>query len=147
MRDAEGFMQIHVHDVGADMAGFADADEGLQVGAIHIDEATGVVHDGTDVANTFLEHTVGRRVGDHQGGKVVGMFGCLGSQVIERDVAVIAAFNDDDAHVGHHRRCRVGAVGGRRNQADVSVVVATAVVIVANGQQARILSLRPRIGL
>ena len=50
-------------------------------------------------------------------------------EVGEIDVAVVVARDDDDLHAGHLRRRRIGAVRGRRDQADVAMRLAAARVI------------------
>ena len=70
VRDGEGLVQVHVADVGADEAGRGQADLGVEVGAVHVHLAAVGMDDGADVLHRFLEHAVGRRVGDHQAGQV-----------------------------------------------------------------------------
>ena len=71
----------------------------------------------------------------------------LGAQVGEIDVALIVAGDDDDPHAGHLRGRRIGPVRRRRNQADVAMCFAAACVVRADDEQARVLALRPCIGL
>src|SRR6185312_4305587 len=49
VRDAEGLVQVDVADVGADVAGAAEADLRVQVGAVHVDLAAVLVDDGADL--------------------------------------------------------------------------------------------------
>jgi hypothetical protein len=98
----------------------AQADHGVHVGAVDVHLAAVVVDDRADFADAFLEHAVGRRVGDHQRGQAFAVLDGLGAQVVDVDVAAGVAG-------GHHHRMpamcggRVGAVGRRRDQADVAV--------------------------
>ena len=64
--DAEGLVQVEVADVGAERAGPGQADEGVEVGAVDVHLAAGVVHERADLADALLEHAVGRGVGDHR---------------------------------------------------------------------------------
>ena len=69
-------------------------------------------------------------------------------EVGEVDVAVVVAGDDDDLHAGHLRRRGIGAVRGRRDQADVAMRLAarsrdTRWMI----EQARVLALRAGVGL
>ena len=50
MRDAEGLVQVHVADVGADVARTRQPDQRVQIGAVEIDLAAMLVDDGADVA-------------------------------------------------------------------------------------------------
>ena len=63
--DAERLVQVEVADVGAEAAGPGDADEGVEVGAVDVHLAAGVVHGVADLADRLLEHAVRRRVGEH----------------------------------------------------------------------------------
>ena len=101
--------------------GLGQADEGVEVGAVDVDLPAGVVHGAAQLDDVVLEHAVGRRVGDHERGEPVGVLGELGCEVVEVDVAGLGAGDHDHAHAGHGRRRRVGAVGRRRDEADVAV--------------------------
>ena len=95
----------------------------------------------------FLEHAMRRRIGHHQRGEPFPVRGCLASQVGDVDVAVACARDDHDAHAGHHRACRVGAVRRGGYEHDVACSLATIAVVRANDHQAREFALRPGIRL
>ena len=139
--NAEGLVQVQVRHVAAELARGAEADHGVHVGAVDVHLAAVVMNDAADFADAFFEHAVGRRVGDHQRGEVLAVLDGLGAQVFDVDVAAGIAGGDDHAHAGHVGGGRVGAVGGRRDQADVATVFATALVIGANRQQAGVFTL------
>ncbi|CAI8728808.1 putative metal-dependent RNase [Pseudomonas sp. IT-P218] len=141
VRNAEGLVQVQVRHVAAELARGAQADHGVHVGAVDVHLAAVVVDDAADFADAFLEHAVGRRVGDHQRGEVFAVLDGLGAQVFDVDVAAGVAGGDDDTHAGHLRGGRVGAVGRGRDQADVAAVFATALVVGADGQQAGVFTL------
>ncbi len=147
VRDAEGLVQVDVADVGADVAGAAEADLRVQVGAVHVDLAAVLVDDLGDVLDPGLEHAVRRRVGHHQRGERVAVLARLGGEIGEIDVAAVVAGDDHDAVAGHHRRRRVGAVRRRRDQADVAVPLAAALVKGADDEQAGVLPLRAGVRL
>src|SRR5450830_102111 len=139
--NAEGLVQVQVRHVAAELARGAEADHGVHVGAIDIHLAAVVMNDGADLADAFLEHAGGRRVGDHQRGEVLAVLDRLGPQVFDIDVTAGIAGGDDHAHAGHVRRGRVGAVGRRRDQADIAALVATALVVGTDRQQAGVFAL------
>ena len=121
MRDAEGLVQVHVADVGADVARPRQADHGVEVGAVEIDLAAMLMHQRAHVAHAFLEDAVRRRIGDHQRGEVGRMLGRLRLEVVHVDVAGFLAGDDHDAHAGHAGAGRIGAMRGGGDQADVAV--------------------------
>ena len=51
VRDAEGLVQVQVRDVGAEPAGPGQADQRVEVGAVDVDLAAGVVHGRADVGD------------------------------------------------------------------------------------------------
>ena len=87
VRDAERLVQVQVADVAAELARSGQTDQRVEVGAVDVDLAAGVVHRRADVGDVVLVDAVGGRVGDHQRGQHVGVFGHLGPQVVEVDVA------------------------------------------------------------
>jgi hypothetical protein len=96
------------------------ADHGVEVGAVEVHLAAGVVHRRADVADGLLEHAVGARVGDHERRHRIGVLGDLGPQVVEVDVAVVVAGHHHDAHARHHRAGGVRAVRRGGDQAHVA---------------------------
>ena len=67
--------------------GLAQADLGVQVGAVHIDLAAVGVDDLANLPDAFLEHAVGGGIGDHQGGQLVSVGLGLGAQVGQINIA------------------------------------------------------------
>ena len=120
VRDAEGLVQVEVRDVAAELAGLGEAEQRVEVGAVDVDLAAVVVHDPAQLGDGVLVGAVRRRVGHHDRGEVVAVRLALGAQVVEVDGAVVGGLHDDHPHAGHHRGGGVGAVRGRRDQADVA---------------------------
>ncbi|MNS52116.1 hypothetical protein D3C72_848200 [compost metagenome] len=87
------------------------------------------------------------RVGDHQRGELVAHLFDLGAQVGKIDVAVGIRRHHHHVHAGQLGRRGVGAVGRRRDQADVALMLAVGLVVAANCQQAGVFALRARVGL
>ena len=121
-------MQVEVADVGAHFGGAAEADLGVHVGAVHVDLAAVHVDDFADFDDGLLEDTVGAWVGDHERGEAVAVLIGLGAQVVEVDVAVFVAADDDDFHAGHDGAGGICTVGGGGDKADVAMVVVAAAV-------------------
>ena len=140
-------MQVEVRHVCAELAGLGQADERVQVGAVDVHLAAGLVHQRADVADGRLEHPVGRRVGHHEGGQAAGVLRDLGAQVVDVDVALVVAGDDDDAHAGHDRAGGVGPVGTAGDEADVARGVAVRPVIGADREKPGELPLRSRVRL
>ncbi len=126
VRDGEGFVEVEVADVGADVAGAAEADLGVHVGAVHVDLAAVVVDDAADFLDGFFEDAVGGGIGDHERGEFVSVGFGLGLEVGDVDVALLVAGDGDDLHAGHDGAGGVGAVGGGGDEADVAVAFAAA---------------------
>ncbi len=147
VRDAEGLVQVQVADVAAEGARRGQADQRVHVGAVDVDLAAVRVHDLAQFLDAFLEHAVGRRVGDHHAGQVLAVLLGLGLQVAEIDVAVVVAGGDHDLHADHAGRGRVGAVGRGRDQAHVAVAFAARFMVLLDHQEARVLALRAGVRL
>ena len=72
VRRREGLVQVEVADVEAEVAGARDAEDGVEVGAVHVDlHALGVAHLG-DLVDLRLEEAERIGLGDHEGRDVVG---------------------------------------------------------------------------
>ena len=127
--------------------GAGHADQGVQVGAVHVDLAAVVVDEVADLGDALLEHAVGGRVGHHQCGEVGAVLDDLGLEVGHVDVAVVIAGHHDHAHAGHDGRGGVGAVGRRRDQADVAGGLAPVGVVATDREQAGQLALGAGVGL
>ena len=93
VRDAERLVQVQMRDVGAELARPGEADQRVQVRAVDVDLAAGLVHQRADLADRLLVHAVRRRVGDHERGDRALVCGQLGTQVAEVDRAVGAALD------------------------------------------------------
>ena len=147
VRDAERLVQVQVRDVGAELARLCEADERVQVGAVHVHLTARVVHESADLADRLLVDAVRRGIRDHQRRDVLAVLGQPRAQIVEVDVAVLVAGHDDHAHAGHHGAGGVRAVRAGRDQAHVALLVAARAVVVADRQQAGELPLRAGIGL
>ena len=98
VRDAEGLVQVEVRDVGAEPARLGQPDERVEVGAVDVDLAARVVHQGAELGDGVLEDAVRGRVGHHDRGEVVAVGLDLGAQVVHVDVAAGSGLDHDDLH-------------------------------------------------
>jgi murein tripeptide amidase MpaA len=64
----EGLVQVEVHDVDAEVAGTDDAEDGVEVGAVVVDQPAGIVDDLDDLLDVLVPQAERVRVGDHQRG-------------------------------------------------------------------------------
>ena len=87
VRDAESLVQIEVRDVATEPARIADPDHGVEIGAVDVYLSAVLMHYRTDFTHILLEHTVSRRVGDHDRGKVVADASALSPQILDIDIA------------------------------------------------------------
>ena len=149
MGDAEGLVQVEMRHVRAELSGQAQPEQGVEIGAVHVDLAAGLVDHVADLDDGLLEHAVRGGVCDHQRRQVVGMgLGLvLGLEVGEIDIAVLVAGHDSHRHPGHHRARRIGAVRRARDQADAAPALAAALVIAADHQQPGIFPLAAGVRL
>ena len=147
MRDAEGLVQVDVANIGAEVARTAQPHLGVEVGAVHVDLTAVAVDDFADLAHRRFEDTVGRGVGDHERAEPVGMLGGLGAEVGNIHVSVGVAGNRHNLEARDHGAGRIGAMRRDRNQANLPMRLATGLVVGADDQKPRILSLRASVGL
>ena len=70
VRRREGLVQVDVHRVDAEIAGTHLADDGVEVGAVAIEERAGRVDRVGDRDHVGLEQAAGVGVGDHDRGDV-----------------------------------------------------------------------------
>ncbi|MNZ36292.1 hypothetical protein D3C78_537080 [compost metagenome] len=147
MGNAEGLVQVHVRNIGADIRRPRQPDLGVEVGAIHVHLTAMLVDHFTDFADAFLVHAMGRRIGRHQAGEFVGGLRGFFLEVIQVDVARLVTLDDHHAHPGHLRRRGIGAVRRRRNQADIAAALLPALMVFADRQQPGVFALGTGVGL
>ena len=148
MRDAEGLVQVQVRDVRAELARPSQPDHRVQVRPVDIDLTAAGVHQLADLTDVVLEDTVGRRVGHHDRRQVLRMQGDLRPQIVQVDLALGAAGrHHHHLHAGQYRRGRIGAVRAGRDQADVAMRLAPALMVRVDGQQPGELALGAGVGL
>ena len=147
VRDAEGLVKVEVTSIGTEIARAADADEGVEVGAIEIDLAASLVDLFAKVTNASFENTVGGGIGDHGRGDAGAVFLNLGVEVGEVDVAGGIAGHGDDAEAGEDGGGRIGPVGGDGDEADVALGLAAGELPAADSKEAGVFALGAGVGL
>jgi hypothetical protein len=134
-------------DIGAELAGFGQTDQRVEVRSVDIDLPARLVHQAADLGDPLFVHPVRRRVGDHDRRQPVAVVGQLGAQVVDVDGAVRGRAHHDDPHARHHRGRRVRPVRTGRDEADVTPVVAAPAMEGTDGKQTGELTLRPGVRL
>ena len=71
VRSGEGFVQVEVHDVHAEVAGAGLGDEGVHVGSVHVEQAALAVEDLGDLRDLLVEDAEGVGVGEHEAGDIL----------------------------------------------------------------------------
>ena len=110
VRDAEGFVEIEMADVRADVPGTAEADLRVQVGSVHVDLPASDVHHVADFADAFFEDAVSGRICDHERGEFGAVLVDFFAEVRHVDIALRVTTNRHNGHAGHDRAGGVGAV-------------------------------------
>ena len=67
----EGLVQVHVDDVEPHVPGPHDTEDGIEVGAVVVEEPTDPVDGGGDLGDVLLEEAERVRVGQHDAGHVL----------------------------------------------------------------------------
>ena len=75
--------------IPAQIAGAAQPHHGVEVCAVDIDLPAMLMSDFADLGHGFLEHAVGRGIGDHATRKGVRMLLGLGAEIIQINVAIL----------------------------------------------------------
>ncbi len=113
MGAAERFVRIEVHHVGAEIAGAGDAQDGVHVGAVEVEQSALLVHEVGDLPDLAFEQAQRVGIGDHEHGGVAAE---LGFQILQIDKALRRAANCDGLKAGHGRTGGIGAVGAIRGE-------------------------------
>ena len=116
-----------MHDVEAGLAGSEAAEDGIQVGAIHVGNRARLVDRGQHVADLVLEHAQRARVGEHQRG---GVRAERGPQGVEVDPAVRVRPHGPRCEADHGRGGGVRTVGAVGDDHDVPLFALSARMVV-----------------
>ena len=129
MGGGEGLVQVQVQHIEAHVRGAHLAEDGIQVGAVVVEQAAGVMHHLGDLNGLPFEDAAGRRVGHHQAG---GLRAYCGFQGVEVHVAVAVHRHFPHGVAAHHRRRRIGAMGGVGSQDFAALKIASGAMVGAD---------------
>jgi hypothetical protein len=131
---------VHVNDVEAHIPRPHLAENGVEVGAVVVQQAAGLVNDVGDLLDAPLEHAEGAGVGQHDAG---GLRPHRGLERLDVDIAFVIG-RDFARHVAEHGRGRrIGAVGSVRHQNLGARRIAARLVVGADHRHPGEFALRP----
>jgi hypothetical protein len=147
VRNTKRFMEIEVAGIDAKFAGATDADQGIEVGTIHINLAARLVNFFAYISDSRLEDTVGGGIGDHGGGDSRSVLFEFCIEVGKIDVPLRVACDRNDPKTDEDRTGWIGAVCGNGNEADITCGVSSGLMPSADREKACVLSLGARVRL
>ncbi|KAI6775833.1 hypothetical protein HG530_002591 [Fusarium avenaceum] len=146
--NTEGLVEVEMADISADVTGAAETNLGVHVGTVHVDETAMLVDKVADLLDLGLEDTKGGRVCNHDASKFIRVLDALGLEILDVQVTSLSVTLDsDDLHTGHGSGGRVGAVSRNRDQANLSLVSRTSLVVGLDTAKTSELTLGTRVGL
>ncbi len=137
---AERLVQIEVHDVVSHVTRPGYPHERVQIGAVHIHETPGLMHEFADLGDIGLEHSERIGIGQHHSRNVFVQCRAQGSHV---GTSRLVGLERLGLETSQRDRSRIGPMGGVRNQNPGSLRLAVGVVIGPHQQNAGHLSLSP----
>ena len=141
VRDGEGLVQVEVGHIATEVTRAQQPREGVEVGAVDVDLAAGVVDEGGDLSDLRLEDAVGGRVREHDGRDALTVLGQELAQMVDVDGAVLGGGDHRDAEAGAGGRGGVRAVGAGGYQDEVALLLPGGPEVAAHRQQAGELAL------
>jgi hypothetical protein len=140
----EGLVQIVMHDVEAEIAGTHDADNGVHVGAVSVDQPAASVHKLHDLPDMLLEKAERVRIGHHDARESVIAGGADSFQI---DIAAPIGRSLDCCEASHGGRSRIRSVGGIGNEDAGPLDISALAVVGAHHQEAGEFAVRSGRGL
>ena len=145
--NTEGLVQVQMSHVGTELCRPTNTELRIEVSPVQIYLSPVSVYDVTDFTDLFFKDAVSGRVGDHEGSQPVGVFPGLSLQVSQINVALPVTGHHDNSETRHGSTGRIGAVGGARDQTDISLAFIAFLMVAPDHEQTSVLALRPGIGL
>ena len=147
VRDGEGLVKVQMGDVGPVFSRATESNLRVHVGSIEVDLTPGLVDEGADVGDGFLEDSVSGWVSDHDGGQILAVLVDLGLDVLPPHVAVLVALEWEDLHARHLSGGGIGAVGGGRDETELAVSLSSTLEVAADGEKTGVFTLSAGVGL
>ena len=144
VRRGERLVDVEVHHVEAGLARLEPAEDGVQVGAVHVGQRAHRVDRLEQLADARLEQAEGRGVRDHHGGRP-GAEGRL--ERVDVDAAVRGRRDGDRPIAGHRRGRGVGPVARVGHEDLVPIALAVGPVVLPDHEDAGQLALGAGRGL
>ena len=117
VRGGKRLVQIQVKHIDSHLAGAGITHEGIEIGAVHIDEATLLVDNLGDLLDMGFKDPHGIGVGQHQAGHLLAhLFG----QYLDVDSAFLVGWDGDHLISSQNGAGRIGSVGRIGNQDELS---------------------------
>ena len=129
MRRGKRLVQVHVDDVEAHVTRTHLAENGVEIGAVVVQQPARVVHDLRHFLDATLEHAAGGRIGEHDAG---GIRTHRRLQRFDVDVAIVVDRDFPDHATAHGGGGGVGAVRGDRHDDFVAREIAARAVVGAD---------------
>jgi hypothetical protein len=146
--NTEGLVEVEMADISANVTGAAETNLGVHVGTVHVDETAMLVDEVADLLDLGLEDTKGGRICNHDASKFIRVLDTLGLEILDVQVTSLSVTLDsDDLHTGHSSGGRVGTVSRNRDQANLSLVSRTSLVVGLDTAKTSELTLSTRVGL
>ena len=112
VRSRKGFVQVHVDDIEAHVSRAHLAEDRIEVGAVVIQQAAGVIDDSLDLGDLAFEHAERRRISQHD---ARGFWANSRFQRLDIDITLTVGRQFPDRAAAHDGRGRIGAVRRVRN--------------------------------
>ena len=147
MGNRKCLVQVHVADIGANIARSRQPNHRIEVRAVKINLTAMIVDYFADVLDGFLKYAVCRGVGNHQSSKPVRKLSCFCFQICDVDIAGLRAFDHHNVKSCHRSTRRIGAVSRRGDEADIAAIFTARSMIGANSEQSGIFALAAGVRL
>src|ERR1051325_2457368 len=109
MRSTEGFVQVQMHHVHAQIAGPSDAGQRVHIRAVHVEQRAFAVQNGGNFRHAVFEDSQRGGVSDHQRSDI---FGYQFAQFVDINLAMGFGFDVLNFVAGNHRGGGIRAVRG-----------------------------------
>ncbi|KAH3666116.1 hypothetical protein OGAPHI_004305 [Ogataea philodendri] len=145
VRNSESLVQVQVTNVCSQIARRSQTHLCVHVGSVKVHLSAIGVHELDGFSDCWLKHTVGRRIRDHDGCEIGGVFSGFLLKVLQVKVSVTQTLDGNNFETSHSGRSRVGSVSTDRNKNDVSVLLTCALQVRSDHGESSIFTLSTRV--